>query len=282
MFLLYTSELFFILENKLIGYADASTMIAVVSSPGVRVTVAESMNRDLVRVNEWCYLWRMKLNVSNTKTMIVSRSRTMHPQPPPLTIDVTVLKESVDLDILGMTFDFKLTFEKHLSRAVSQRLHILKSWQVFHDRLLIERCFWGFVLPVLEYCSAVWCSAADTHLNLLDLVVSGACFISGAVLNCNISHRRSVALLWMLYKIRCNPMHPLCGTLPVPYVPVRVTHGTLIAHRYTYAPPRCRTSQYRITFIFLSVSLWNDLVDPVFDGVGLAGFKSRSNAFLVA
>ena len=32
----------------------------------------------------------------------------------------------------------------------------------------------------------------------------------------------------------------------------------------------------------LSVSLWNDLSDPVFDGVGLAGFKSRANAFLLA
>ena len=35
LFLLYTSELFFILENKLIGYADDSTLIAVVPSPGV-------------------------------------------------------------------------------------------------------------------------------------------------------------------------------------------------------------------------------------------------------
>ena len=100
------------------------------------------------------------------------------------------------------------------------------------------------------------------------------------MLNWDLSHRRSVAVLCMLYKIRCNPKHPLCGALPVPYVPVRVTRGDLIAHRYTYAPPRCRTSQYRTTFISLSVSLWNDLVDPVFDGVGLAGFKSRSNAFL--
>ena len=32
----------------------------------------------------------------------------------------------------------------------------------------------------------------------------------------------------------------------------------------------------------LSVSLWNDLSDPVFDGVGLAGFKSRANASLLA
>ena len=49
----------------------------------------------------------------------------MHPQSPTLTIDGAVLKESDDLDILGVTFDSKLTFEKHLppvSRAASQRL----------------------------------------------------------------------------------------------------------------------------------------------------------------
>ena len=107
LFLLYPSELFFILENKLIGYADDSTLMAVVPSLGARVTVAESLNRDLVRVNAWCDLWGMKLNASKTKTMIVSRSRTMHPQSPPLTIDGTVLKESDDRNILGVTFDSK-------------------------------------------------------------------------------------------------------------------------------------------------------------------------------
>ena len=158
-----------------------------------------------------------------------------------------------------MTFDSKLTFEKQLrlvSRAASQRLGILrKSWRVFHDRSLLERCFLGFVLPVLEYCYAVWCSAADTHLKLLDRVVSGALFLTGGVFECDIAHRRSVAVLCMLYKIRCNPMHPLNDALPGPYVPVRVTRGALVAHRYIYAPPRCRTSQYRRTFVPFSVSL---------------------------
>ena len=137
-------------------------------------------------------------------------------------------------------------------------------------------------MPVSEYCSAVWCPAADTHLRLLDRVVSGASFLTGGVFECDLAHHRSVAVLGMLYKIRCIPMHPLYGALPVPYVPVRVTRGAVIAHRYTYAPPRCRTSQYRRTFIPSSVSPWNDLSDPVFDGVGLAGFKSRANAFLLA
>ena len=129
--------------------------MAVVPSPCVRDAVAESLIRELVRVSEWCDLWGMKLKASKIKTMIVSRSRTMHPQSPPLTIGGTVLKESDDLVILGVTFDSKMTFEKHLrlvSRAASQRLGILmKSWRVFHDRTLLGRCFWGFVLPVLEY-----------------------------------------------------------------------------------------------------------------------------------
>ena len=64
-------------------------------------------------------------------------------------------------------------------------------------------------------------------------------------------------------------MHPLCGALPVPYVPVQVTRGAVIAHQFTYVPPRCRTSQYHRTFIPLSVSLWDNLSDPVFDGVRL-------------
>ena len=157
-----------------------------------------------------------------------------------------------------------------------------KSWQVFHDRSLLLRSFWCFVLPVLEYCSAVWCSAADSHLKLLDRVVRSAGFLSGGVLDCNLDHHRSVAELCMLFKIKSNPMHPLSGALPFPHVPAHVTCGALVAHRHSFAIPCLRTSQYPRTIVPLSVSLWNDLSDPVFDGVGLASFKSRANAFLFA
>ena len=151
-------------------------------------------------------LWGKKLNASKTKIMMVSKSCTMHPQSPASTIGRTVLKESDDLVILGVIFDSKMTFEKHLhsvSRAAYQWLGFLrKSWQVLHDRLLLV-----------------------------------------------IAHRRSVAVLCILYKIRCNPMHPLYGALPEPYMPLRVARGAVIAHCYSYAPPSCRTSQDRSTFI---------------------------------
>ena len=100
------------------------------------------------------------------------------------------------------------------------------------------------------------------------------------MLECNLPHRGSIAVLCMLEKIRSNIWHPLCGTLPDPSVPVRVTRCTLDAYWYSYAPPHCITlsvPQHFYTSIRHSVSLWNDLVGSMFDGVGLAGFKSGAN-----
>ena len=63
----------------------------------------------------------------------------------PLTIGRSVLKESDDFVILRVTFDSKITFEKHhssFSRAASQRLGVLReSWRVFHDRPLLGDVF---------------------------------------------------------------------------------------------------------------------------------------------
>ena len=91
--------------------------------------------------------------------------------------------------------------------------------------------------------------------------------------------------LWQYYVCLTrsgNPTCPLYGSLRAPYVLLRVVRYVSVAHRYTYALLCCRTSQYHRTFISMSVSLYNDLGDPIFDGVGLAGFKSGANAFLLA
>ena len=93
-----------------------------------------------------------------------------------------------------------------------------KSWQVVNDRILLERCSCGFVLPILKYCSAVWCLVANTNLKLLDRIVSSASILAGGVFKCTIAHHWSMAVLYMLCNIKCNTMHPLNGALPVPYV----------------------------------------------------------------
>ena len=144
-------------------------------SSGERVADAESLNHDFHNVSMACGMWRMKLNLSKTNIMIFSWSCSIHSQSTPLTLNGTYWSSLLSMlyrvwwcCLLGVL----LTFEKHLcsvSRAAAQMFGITrKSWLVFYDWLLLLRSFWRFILPVLEYCSAVWCSAADSHLKLLE------------------------------------------------------------------------------------------------------------------
>ena len=160
-----------------------------------------------------------------------------------------------------------------------QLLKCLVSWGNPGKYSMID-CSLGdasWILFCTFWTTALRC-AADTHLKLLDRVVSGASFLTGGVFECDLAHCWSVVVLCILYKITCNPLHPLYDALAV--TSVYAGAGYTPAHRYTYVPPRCRTSQFRRSFIPLSVSLRDDLSDPVFDGVGLAGFKSMANFIL--
>ena len=78
-------------------------------------------------------------------------------------------------------------------------------------------------------------------------------------------------------------MHSLSGALNLMYVPARVICGASVAHMHSFVllicrtKTKCRTFQYNRTLVSLSVSLWNNPSETVFDGVVLAGFKSNHN-----
>ena len=73
-------------------------------------------------------------------------------------------------------------------------------------------------------------------------------------------------------------MQALNDALPGQYVAVRVTRGALVAHRYTYTPPSCRTSQYHRLLFPSQCPSGMILLTPC-SRVHDAGFKSRANAF---
>ena len=154
-----------------------------------------------------------------------------------------------------------MAFEKHLrsvSRAASQWLRILKDssipWQIASWETLS-----GFILPFLEYCSAVWCSAADIYAPYTTgQFSSGARFLTGGVFECDIAHRRSVAVLVVQDQVYRDAPSLWWSTLTVCAIAgyARSFGPTYV---YIYVLNRCRTSQYHRTFRHLSVSLLNDL-----------------------
>ena len=54
LFILYTSKMFELVENRLFAYADNSTLLASVHKPADRPAVSATLDRDLARIQEWC------------------------------------------------------------------------------------------------------------------------------------------------------------------------------------------------------------------------------------
>ena len=76
-------------------------------------------------------------------------------------------------------------------------------------------------------------------------------------------------------------MHILYGGIYAPYAPVWVTR---VLWPHIDILMLLLAAELRSTaglFIRLSVSLWNNLADPAFDGVGLAGFRAMLSMGLV-
>ena len=105
---------------------------------------------------------------------------------------------------IGVKFESKLTFKDlvcGIVLRVSQRIDILMLVKhIFVDTSVLLLCYFAFVLTILEYCSVVWGSAAECHLQLLELqVYSLARLCPDQILF--LRHRRRVAGLSTLYMV---------------------------------------------------------------------------------
>ena len=145
------------------------------------------------------------------------------------------------------------------------------------------KCFRGFDFPIFEYCSAVWCSDAHTPNRLSDRVISGASFLSGGVLECNLFHRgifdplrfclccissRVIQCIYILVRCLCL----LCQ------VGVQVVSWSLICFLMHLLAVKSFTTAWHLylTQYFIERSLNSMSV-----GVGPASFKRKVNASLL-
>ena len=117
--------------------------------------------------------------------------------------------------------------------------------------------------PCSQWCPVSnWGVCLGVTLLIVDPRQYCVCFIRSGLTPCTL-----LIVLYLDHMCQCGLLVMLSSNIAAPY---------------TYAPLRCRTSQYSRTFIPLSVSFWNDLANPVVDGVGVTGFKSRGHCFFIS
>ena len=102
------------------GYADDTTIYAVIPRLLSCHQVVESLIQDLVAINSWCIKWNMEFNPKKTKPMTLSQCRTSVPGYGDFTLRGANLEELKSLRIYGVSLDSKLMFETHFREVVSK------------------------------------------------------------------------------------------------------------------------------------------------------------------
>ena len=152
--------------------------------------------------------------------------------------------------------------------------------RIFVDTSLLLRCYFSFVLQILENCSPVWGSAAECQLQLLELqrVFGGQALSDQSFLS--LCHRRRVAQLSVLYKVKSNSNQCQFRELPSASTRVRHPRAPVTAHPLEFEVLRCRTSQFARSFLTAQVQMWDDIPYTLFDTGTPDWFKDAVNRWL--
>ena len=154
---------------------------------------------------------------------------------------------------------------------------------------LCLRCYFAFVLPILEYCTPVW----GELLNFIFSFLSARCQ-EARLLD---SGQSDQALPWSEFIVVVSSTSCLWGFVCCTrLVWTRITvcsasfHLLLIefgnraaaaAHPLEYKVSRCITSQFERCFLPAQVRMWNDLPYTVFDTGTLFGFNGSVSRCLL-
>ena len=200
--------------------------------------------------------------------------------------------------LLGILFDCRLNYSCHIRSMevrASQRLGFFRrACSLLRSIKAREIVYKGFIRPLLEYAPLVWMSAPSA--NRLDAIqaralriIGGLCFLD------TLSHRRKVAGLTYLYKLRCGDvpqrlLDMIPPPLPEPTVRNIQTRGSELEitswHPFLLRNPLKHTSLelIRNSFPYCLIKDWNNLPLEFFDGCfkrsKLQRFKTSVHHFL--
>ena len=151
LFNIYICDLFYFLENmNIASYADDNTPYSANETPDMVIKDLENSSSILFK---WFDINCMKANSGR------SRLLSSHRHELNLKLSTTNIKSSKNEDLLGVTFDSKLNFEKHITnlcKKASQKLNALARicpYINIYKRKILMR---AFIFSQFGYCPVIW------------------------------------------------------------------------------------------------------------------------------
>ena len=118
LFSIFIDDLVQECENEMFLFADDSTLFGKVDARTKPQDAADSINRDLMKIKSWADSWKVVFEPAKCQAMVISHKRM--PSTCELYYGDTPISLTNKLKILGVTFDPKIAWNKHVLN-VSER-----------------------------------------------------------------------------------------------------------------------------------------------------------------
>uniref|UniRef100_A0A147BCJ7 Putative rna-directed dna polymerase from mobile element jockey-like protein n=1 Tax=Ixodes ricinus TaxID=34613 RepID=A0A147BCJ7_IXORI len=169
LFSLYINDITYGLKSKAILYADDLFLI----QPGISKDAVTSLQNDLDACYRWSVTHSLPLNPTKCLSMTVSLSLAKPSHSPPLAIGGTELSRVTHIKLLGVEFDERLDFSRHIQGTASRARRTLGFvTQITRGMPAapLRHLYTSLVLPQLEFCSAIWDPPSTTHKKSLESI----------------------------------------------------------------------------------------------------------------
>ena len=163
LFLIYINDLPNNIKSNIKLFADDTSLYIEVDDP---IQSANVLNQDLQSLICWADQWLVTFNASKTKLMTCSFKKLQHPD---ILFDNNILQETTTHKHLGLTLSNNLSWSCHINsviKSVSPMVDVLKKLKYSLDKDSLERIYFSFIRPKLEYGCQIWdnCSLSDAKL----------------------------------------------------------------------------------------------------------------------
>ena len=183
LFLVFINDIVYVIKHcKIRIFADDTCLFITVDN---HEEAAQLLNEDLKSIEAWSKKWLVKFSAPKTESMIFS-SKPRNILPRLLFQNCPIAHVNIHKHV-GLWFQTNLWWSYHIndiSIKCQNRLNLLKIYKYKVSRSTLEKMYFVFIRPLLEYADIVWAGAHDKDLLKLDrLQVEAMRIVTGATKN---------------------------------------------------------------------------------------------------
>lgn len=292
LFLIYINDLHECIQHSMLYlYADDCSLFFEVPDNLDSATSTQIIQGDLNNLSVWSSKWKLKFKASKSKEVIFHSARKRPRAFENLELDGEIIPRGNSHKHLGFILDTSLTFNDHLTSVVTKcnlLLNPLKGLKHSINSKHLEKIYYSFILPHLEYCSVIFDSANINVLSRLDqvhyragLIVSGC--VQGTnhqkVFNClgwsTLGQRRTVKKLTLIFDVEHNLLPAYVQSSFIKYRRPIAFRNDRLRNQINYNVPVNVSNRYTKSTVIDSIRQWNSLPVDIKSSFSRIGFKYR-------